>query len=164
MHREEVDQGRPVQDLEPEALFCIAVIRTWVAARRPDGMPSLDWREVCRRGELSEDTVQAFDAFLHTVHRAMRRPLDIRCCTCPQVGRDEDLLLALIAALQRDDALSALDVLASWLEQPAIMPALPLAMRLAATARTCGICLRGHTVTQPQFATDNLPAEKRIMH
>ncbi|MDO9711630.1 hypothetical protein [Paracraurococcus lichenis] len=62
MHRNEVDQGRPVRDLEPEALFCVAVLRTWAAARRPKAAASLDWQEVCERGQLPEHTVQAFDA------------------------------------------------------------------------------------------------------
>ncbi|MFC7477792.1 hypothetical protein ACFQS7_25805 [Dankookia sp. GCM10030260] len=153
-----------MNELEPEALFCIAVLRTWVAVRRPGGAASLHWREVCRQGELPEDAVQAFDAFLCAVHHAMRRPLDIRCCLCPQLGVDEDDLLLLLDALQRDDVLSALAVLTDWLVQPAIMSTLPLAMRLAAAARSCGLCFHAHAATRPQPDAGSNPAERATFH
>ncbi|MDO9714750.1 hypothetical protein, partial [Paracraurococcus lichenis] len=90
------------------------------------------------------------DAFLRAVHRGMRRPLDIRCCPCPQLGRDEGLLLTLLGALQEGDTLSALEVLADWLEQPAVMPALTLATRLAAAAGECDLCIHWSALPPPQ--------------
>lgn len=159
-HRDEADQGRPVRDLEPEALFCVAVLRTWAAAQRPGGIASPDWRSVCEQGELSDAAVQAFGRFLDVLHHGTRHPLDIRCCPCPLVGRDEERLLTLLKALQNDDVLSALDVLADWLEQPAVMPALPLAMRLAATARDCEICIHQSASVPPRPS----PSDGSVRH
>ncbi|TDH60821.1 hypothetical protein E2C06_20200 [Dankookia rubra] len=164
MHREDVDQSRGVNELEPEALFCIAVLRTWVAERRPAGAASLDWREVCRQGELPENAVQAFDAFFSAVHHAMQRPLDIRCCQCPQLGVDEDDLLVLLHALQQGDVLSALVVLTDWLVKPAVMPTLQLATGLAAAARSCGLCFHSHAVTRAHSDTRSSRVERATLH
>ncbi|MDO9714242.1 hypothetical protein [Paracraurococcus lichenis] len=153
-----------MRDLEPEALFCIAVLRTWVAAHRPDGAATPDWHAVCAEGELTDDAVQAFGAFLDALRRGMRRPLDIRCRLCPLVGRDEEFLLALLGALQRGDVLSGLDVLADWLEQPAVMPALPLAMRLAAAARDCEICIHAPAPAPPRSGSCNGSAWAARLH
>ncbi|MBK1658542.1 hypothetical protein [Paracraurococcus ruber] len=164
LHREDASGGCPVRDLEPEALFCVAVLRRWVAARRPGAADAPDWREVCRQGELPDAAVQAFDTFLDAMHRGMRRPLDIRCCACPVLGRDEALLLAMLEALQRHDALGALDVLADWLAPPCVMPALPLAERLAAAAGDCDIRIAAPAPVGPDPDPDHRSAGRPTLH
>ena len=132
-HREEADPaGRPTLSLEPEALFVVGALRSWTADRRrgrPEGVPA--WRGVFGMAGLPEAAAGAFDAFLRAVERGMRRPLDIRCCRCPAVGRDEEAMLRLLQALQQDDRLGAFEALEDWLVPEAVAPALALAGALA---------------------------------
>lgn len=131
-HREEAD-GRPALSLDAEALFLVGVLRAWTAAQRPhrsDATP--DWRDIIALAGLPAEAAREFSGFMAIVLHGMRRPLDIRCCPCPQVGRDEEALLRIIGALQRGDRLTALDDLADWLQPEGVVPALRGAGRLAA--------------------------------
>lgn len=149
-HRDDPDpRGRPVLALQPEALFVTAVLRSWVAAHRPGPAEAPDWRDICARAELPHWATQAFGAFMGAVHLAMQRPLDIRCCRCPQLGRDEDIMLGLLHALQCDDRLGAIDALSGWLAPESVMPVFTLASDLAARFEACGIHVGGGPVPEP---------------
>jgi hypothetical protein len=132
-HRDEAaPAGRATLLLEPEALFLVGALRTWLAGRRgrlPEGVPA--WREVFALASMPAAATAAFGTFLRAVERGMRRPLDVRCCSCPAVGRDEEALLRMLEALLRGDRLTACDVLEDWMVPEAVVPALDLATHLA---------------------------------
>jgi len=142
-HRDEADTpGRPTLSLAPEDLFVVGALRSWVAGRRgrrPAAVP--DWRSVFAMAELPGPTAEAFAAFLGAVECGMRRPLDIRCCRCPVVGRDEAAALHLLGALQQGDRLAACNVLADWLVPEGFAPALALAAGLASALAAEEVCL-----------------------
>lgn len=131
-HRDEPDaEGRPTMALEAEALFVVAVLRSWIAAQRPGGDNSPDWRRIFVLAELPPNVSASFGCFMSIVRQSMSRALDIRCCACPQVGHDEEALLRIIGALQADDRLGALDDIADWLHPGGVMPTLNAAVELA---------------------------------
>lgn len=152
-HRDEPDpQGRPTMALEGEALFVVAVLRSWIAAQRPGGDAGLEWRRIFVLADLPPEASASFGCFMSVVLPAMRRALDIRCCTCPQIGRDEEALLRIIGALQANDRLGALDDIADWLYPEGVMPAFNAAVRLARL-------LASHDVLLPYTAAVAMPLD-----
>lgn len=147
--------------LQAEALFVVAVLRSWIAAQRPGGDNGHDWRRIFVLAELPPEAAAAFGCFMAIVRQVMRRALDIRCCPCPQVGRDEEAFLRIIGALQADDRLGALDDIADWLHPEGTMPALDAAVRLASL-------LASHDVLLPRTAAVAMPLDmqgtKRVRH
>jgi len=138
-HRgEDGARGRLVDSLDPASLVIIAALRAWVAPHRAPDLPAPDWRAAFRLLGASSVMVDRFDALMWRVRHGMRRPLDIRCCACPRVGADEEVLLQLIGALQRGDRLAALDGLTDCLGEAA-PPALGTASALAAVLGEAGL-------------------------
>lgn len=153
-HRDEPDpQGRPTMALEAEALFVVAVLRSWIAAQRPGGDDGPDWRRIFVLAELPLEASAAFGGFMSIVRQAMRRALDIRCCTCPLVGRDEEAMLRIIGSLQADDRLRALDDIADWLYPDGVMPALDAAVKLARLLASHDVLLPHTTAVAISFDT-----------
>lgn len=144
-------QARPALSLDAEALFVVGLLRAWTMARRSRGAAEAtpDWRHIIALASLPTVACQEFGGFMAIVMHAMRRPLDIRCCPCPQVGRDEEAMLRIIGALQRGDRLGAMDDLADWLSPDGVVPALRLAERLAAILQANEICLAEGAVPPP---------------
>ncbi|MBK1658354.1 hypothetical protein CKO45_08935 [Paracraurococcus ruber] len=97
------------------------------------------------------------------LHRGIRRLISIRRRPCPQFGQDGKALLAALGSLQRDDVLGALDVPADWLNPVAVMPALPLAMRLEAAGCKCEICIDPPTPLPPHSGTYNEPTHQTTL-
>lgn len=129
-HRDD-PQGRPTLALSAEALFLVGALRAWTAARRPGEDQGAGWRQIFALAEMPAEAGLAFDRFLAAVVRGLRRPLDIRCRPCPQVGADEEALLRILGALQAGDRLGAIDDLAGWLVPEAVIPALGAGQHLA---------------------------------
>lgn len=114
-HDEAAAPGRPVLSLEAEALFVVGVCRAWTAALQPADPETPDWRHIFTLASLPPEAAAAYASFMTLVMQSRRRPLDIRGCSCPEVGRDEEALLRLIGAVQAGDLLAALDELDDWL-------------------------------------------------
>jgi hypothetical protein len=161
-HRDDPDpEGRPTMALEGEALFVVAVLRSWIAAQRPGGDDGPDWRRIFVLADLPPDASACFGFFMSIVRQAMRRALDIRCCACPQVGRDEEALLRIIGALQADDRLGALDDIADWLHPEGVMPALNAAVELAGLLASYDVLLP-HTAAAAMSL--DLRSTERVRH
>ncbi|RYJ01917.1 MAG: hypothetical protein EON47_09190 [Acetobacteraceae bacterium] len=144
--------GRPVLSLEAEALFVIGVSRAWTAALRPDPAArdeTPDWRQIFALASLPAEAATAYGSFMTLVMQSRRRPLDIRGCSCPQVGRDEEALLRIIGALQAGDLLAALDELDDWVLPGNRTPALRAAGAVAALFGTYDIAVP-HQAAAPQ--------------
>lgn len=131
-----------IDDLTPGALFVVAALRAWVAPLMYPGEEHPDWREIFRQGGVRSTGAVGFDMVMSVVAGQAQRLLEVRCCHCPGVGADEALMLHMIAALQADDMQGAIAVLADWLPQSALAPALCGARRFAAEISAAGLHLR----------------------
>ena len=146
-HRDDPDpEARPTTALVAEELFLLGVLRAWKAAQQPDADHGPSWRRIFVLAELPPEPGAAFDRFMTAVARTMRRPLDIRCRPCPQVGTDEEAMLRIVGALQVGDRLGAIDDLAGWLVPEGIIPALGAAQHLAAQLSHHGVVLSRTTL------------------
>jgi hypothetical protein len=149
-HRDEPDSdGRPTMSLEAESLFVVGVLRAWVAEHQPKPGEGPDWRQIFVLASLPAEAAAAFGSFMTLVRQSLRRQLDIRCCPCPQLGRDEEALLRILGAVQAEDRLAALDELGGWLLPGNLTAALRSADTLAAL-------LARHDVRLPRAS---IPAE-----
>lgn len=141
-HQDDPDpDGRPTTSLEPEALFVLGALRSWIAAHRPGGAAPIDWRQVFALAELPWPVASAFGSLMSVIRHGMRRPLDFRCCPCPQLGRDEEAVFRIIAALQQGDRLGAVEEFADWLYPESVIPALDAASALALQFGANGVTL-----------------------
>ena len=140
--------GRPVLSLEAEALFVVGVSRAWTAALQPE---TPDWRQIFTLASLPAEAAAAYGSFMALVTQSRRRPLDIRGCSCPEVGRDEEALLRLIGAVQAGDLLAALDELDDWLRPGNRTPVLRAAGAVAAL-------FEAHDIQVPHRAAAPRPA------
>jgi len=132
---------RAALDLCAGELFVLGAFRAWVAPRmRPDGQHP-DWRELFRLAGAPMAAAVGFDAMLTVVSSHAHRLIEVRCCACPAVGKDEEGLLRLAAGLQRGESLPALDVLSDWLPAGLVAPALRGAQRFATLIAASGLRL-----------------------
>ena len=165
-HDEATAPGRPVLSLEAEALFVVGVCRAWTAALQPadpetpdwetpnsetPDSESPDWRHIFTLASLPPEAAAAYASFMTLVMQSRRRPLDIRGCSCPEVGRDEEALLRLIGAVQAGDLLAALDELDDWLRPGNRTPVLRAAGTVAAL-------FEAHDIQLPHQAAAPRPA------
>ncbi|MDN3567095.1 hypothetical protein ACFQY5_07865 [Paeniroseomonas aquatica] len=153
-HRDEAEAGgRATLTLEAEPLFVVGVLRAWVAALQPDpGAP--EWRQIVALAGLPAAAATAFGSFMTLVRQSLRRSLDVRCCPCPRLGRDEEALLRLLGAMQCGDRLAALDELDAWLQPGNLTPALRSAEALAAMLARHDVRLARPGMPQPAPAAD----------
>jgi len=129
---------RAILGLGPEELFVVAALRAWVAPVMRPGTPHPDWREMFRLAGVASAGAVGFELMMSVVGSAAQRIIEVRCCRCPSLGADEVAMLRLVAALQNDDTLSALDVISDWVPSGSVAPALRGAQRFAATMAAAG--------------------------
>jgi hypothetical protein len=123
-------EGTQLPDLQtPEQLLTVA-LRLFAAewSRVPT---EHNWREGFASAGLARFGLPAFERLFRTVASAPRRPLDVRCMHCAELGADEGLFLQLIAHLQRRRFGEARDILAAWIPPASIRIAMPAARELA---------------------------------
>lgn len=140
-HLEPAPGERSALDLASGELFVLAALRAWVAPLRDPEGSHPDWRALFRMAGVAAEAAQGFDQLMGIVARGAIRLLDVRCCRCPGLGADEEALLRITAALQAGEALTALDELAGWLPQAALVPALQGAQRFATLTAAAGLRL-----------------------
>ena len=150
-HDAAAPSGRPVLSLEAEALFVIGVSRAWTAALVPADPDAPNWRQIFTLASLPPEAAAAYGSFMTLVMQSRRRPLDIRGCSCPEVGRDEEALLRLVGAVQAGDLLAALDELDDWLWPGNRTPVLRAAGTVAAL-------FEAHDIQVPHQAAAPRPA------
>lgn len=134
-------QERAALDLSAEELFVLGAFRAWVAPRMRPGGQHPDWRELFRLAGAPMAATMGFDAMLTVVSAHAQRLIEVRCCACPAVGKDEEGLLRSIAGLQAGESLPALDVLSDWLPPGLVAPALRGAQRFATLIAASGLHL-----------------------
>lgn len=90
-------------DLAPIERTVLLALRLWAAAfrRGEDPMPDL-FAAMAERG-APRDAALSVDALLAVAARTARRPLDLRCPSCPGLSDDEARLLRAGALAQRGD-------------------------------------------------------------
>lgn len=140
---------RATMSLGPAELLLVGALRAWVAPLIRPGAPHPDWREVFALARLAPATMVAFEALLSILASQSRRLIAVPCCGCPGVGEDEGAAVRLVAALQRQDLLPALDILGDWLAPEAVGPALRAARRVAIGMAAAGLVLPGAAAPQP---------------
>lgn len=126
--------GTALVDLGTAELFVVTVLRLWA-----DPAPPADWPGGFRAAGAAAEGAPAFGLLMWIVGGAARRPLDVRERHCPELGRDEGMLLRLISLLQRDRAAEAAAVLAEWLPPAAVRLAAREAQTLSAALADAGL-------------------------
>jgi hypothetical protein len=142
-------------ELGAAELFVLATLRAWVAMRLRSAEPHPDWQELFRLASVRAPAAIAFDSLMSVVGARAKRRIDVHCCRCPTLGEDEAAMLRLIAALQSDASLAALELLQDWLPEDAIAPALHAARRFALGIAAAGLTLprRGEVLAFPPRRT-----------
>lgn len=128
-------------DLRTAETLLTVTLRLFALPWREPGQIHPDWREGLRAGDLPAHTAQAFEGLLQVVIVATRRPLDVRCLSCPQLGYDEGRLLQIVSLLQHRRGADAEAVLESWLPAAACRFAMPPAVDLAQALRQAGLVI-----------------------
>jgi len=139
---------RATMSLDASELLVIAALRAWVAPVVRPGEAHPDWHEIFALARLPPTTMLAFHTLMGILGTQSRRLIAVPCCGCPGVGKDETAAIRLVAALQRQDLLPALDILGDWLAPEAVGPALRAARRLAIGMVTAGLVLPGAAAPQ----------------
>ena len=148
--------GRTTLSLEAESLFLVGVSRAWTAAQQQDP-DAADWRHIFQLADLPAEAATAYGSFMALVMQSSRRPLEVRCCSCPEVGPDEEALLRIIGAVQAGDLLAALEDLDGWLHPGNRTPVLRAAGALAAR-------LAGQELLMPYQAAPARPGDRASRH
>jgi hypothetical protein len=128
-------------DLEAAELFVVGALRAWVAPLMRPGRPHPDWREIFQLAGVPPLASDSFDSMMSVLSHSAARLIDVRCCRCPSISRDEIGMLLLVGGLQDGDLLAAVEVLHDWLH-PGVVPVMyPPAQRFAAMAGAAGLRL-----------------------
>ncbi len=130
-----------LSDLTTPEILLAVTLRLFALPWREPGDDHPDWREGLRIGNLPFWTATMFESFLQIVVLATRRPLDVRCTDCPQLGYDEGRLLQIVSLLQHHRNDEAEAVLESWLPAAACRVALTPAEGLARGLRQAGLVI-----------------------
>lgn len=120
-----------LSDLTTAETLLVATLRLFALPWQEPGGEHPDWRTGLRAGALPFWTATMFGSFFRVVVAATRRPLDVRCLHCLQLGYDEGRLLQVVSLLQHRRREEAQAVLESWLPPTACRFALPSAEGLA---------------------------------
>ncbi|MBU8539522.1 hypothetical protein [Falsiroseomonas tokyonensis] len=110
--------------LAPPESLVVAALRAWMAPRPRAAGPQPDWQRMLALAGVQPAGALGFGLLMSVLRRGAVRPLDVRPCGGPGLGRDESVLLDLVAALQRGDCLSAIGGLSEWLAPGDLRPAL----------------------------------------
>ncbi len=130
-----------LSDLTTPEILLAVTLRLFALPWREPGDDHPDWREGLRTGNLPLWTATMFESFLHIIILATRRPLDVRCPACPQLGYDEGRLLQIVSLLQHRRHEEAGAVLQSWLPAAACRAALSPAEGLARGLGLAGLVI-----------------------
>lgn len=131
-------QDPRVPGLAPPELLVVAALRAWMVPRR--GVQ--DWQGILASAGILPAGALGFELLMSVVSRSAQRRLDLRHGEGTGLGRDEAVLLDLVAALQRGDVLSAIGGLSEWLPPDQLAAALRGARIFARHAAAAGLKLR----------------------
>ncbi|WP_439598315.1 hypothetical protein [Falsiroseomonas sp.] len=127
--------------LPPPASLVVAALRAWMAPRHRPAGPHPDWQEILTLAGVRPAGALGFGLLMSVVLRGAVRQLDVRPCDGTGLGRDEAVLLDLVAALQRGDCLSAIGGLSEWLAPGDLRAALRGAQIFARHTAAAGLHL-----------------------
>jgi len=127
--------------LGPAALFVVASLRVWAAPLMRPNERHPDWQGLFRLAAVAPHGLVGFDVLMTVIGAHARRPIDVHCCACPVLGEDERSMLRLVAALQAGMTTEAVMVLADWLPEDVIVPALTGARQFAAEMSRASLML-----------------------
>lgn len=107
------------QSLRFAEQFTIWSVRKWVEQMRamPRNVSSI--RQAFDESDVGA-AFSAFDHFMRLVVSGARRQIEVNCPSCRVVSSDEEALLALVAALQAEDKITAYILLGEWLHPAAV--------------------------------------------
>lgn len=111
-------------ELGTAELLVVASLRLWALPFKDPEGDYPDWRAGFAAAGIEDEGAPAFDIMFRIVLRSTKRPLDVRCPCCAELGRDEAWLLQLASLLQRERLEEAALVLAEWLPESALAMAL----------------------------------------
>lgn len=127
----------PLAELGTAELLVVASIRLWALPVKYPEESHPDWRAGFCAAGIEDEGAPAFDILFQIVLRSAKRPLDVRCPCCAQLGKDEAWLLQLASLLQRERLEGAAAILGEWLP-PATLPMALLPAKCFADALSAG--------------------------
>jgi len=130
--------------------FIVWAARSWIAHLDRGGTDLAHLRHGFALAG-AQDALVPLDGLLGVVAATARRRLDFRCLRCAEVGRDEEVLIEILAAIQHGRPSACRRGLDSWLP--------PAAARIAhACALRLGFAMRSARLTLPPPKPDHFPA------
>jgi hypothetical protein len=114
----------PLAELGTAELLVVASLRLWALPFKYPRESHPDWRAGFCAAGIEDEGAPAFDILFRIVLQSAKRPLDVRCPCCAQLGKDEAWLLQLASLLQRERLEEAAGVLAEWLPPAALRMAM----------------------------------------
>lgn len=137
--------GCRVTGLAAPEMLVVAVLRAWMAPR------GHDWQQMLASAGILPAGALGFELLMTAVSRGALRRLDVRGREGAELGRDEAVLLDLVAALQRGDALSAIGGLSEWLAPGNLSAALRGAQIFARHTAAAGLHMGEEGGPMPQI-------------
>jgi len=115
-------------------------VRTWVQRlKREEAAEPLLAEAYGRLGMA--DAALTFDAAMSLLTASARRPIDVRCPSCPELSDDERLLARALAAAQRGDEAGLWRLLAELMQPPGVRVGARQFQRLAQRFREARLVL-----------------------
>ena len=152
MH-DDAPAGARYADLPFGEQLLVWALRLWVRGyMTQDSGDAEDLPAALRRGFHQANLDAGYsllDELLSIVSVSARARIDVGCPCCVGIGDDEQLFIAVIAALQRDDFPTGRRLLGYWLTASGVRLALAPALRLARLLTRRGLALRPRTILRP---------------
>ena len=140
--------------------FLLWAIRQWVWTLKSKDEGHATLRDGFRQAGL-EDGYFVIDELLAVLGSAAIKSIDIRCPRCPGISADEKALIAVIAALQKDDTSTSTGLLEGWLPPSVVWLAQRPAAQLARLMEGIGLELE---LTERVLASSEVQSATELPH
>ena len=137
-----------IADLPFGEQFLLWAIRHWVMAFTQQGDRHAMLHKGFRLAGIEEGYL-AIDELLTIVSASATSRIEVRCPDCSTISNDEQILVGMIAALQRSDSREFAVLLGFWVAPAGVRLSLAPATRLASLMALGGLTLRRREITPP---------------
>jgi hypothetical protein len=123
--------------------FLVWSVRKWVDVMRGEEKDPAAIRDAFLQTKVG-DAYEAFDFFMRILAASATRTIDVRCVHCRDVSVDESMILGMVEAGQRGDAVSTHIYLDEWIPAAAARIAFSPVSYMAEAMDRAGMQLSGN--------------------